>query len=111
MFDIKDIRNVERLPNRYLTLQFTSSKFVVDLRASSDEQCVAFIEILRAKQTLYSITELLVELDSGTNFATKTFRQLMVLTERQQSQWVVDRLDDFFETSNEANARFQTSKI
>jgi hypothetical protein len=55
---------------------------------------------------MYSITELLVELDSGTEFKTKTFKQLMVLSEREQYQWVVGRLDDFFETADETKTRW-----
>jgi hypothetical protein len=104
-FDIKDITHIDRQPGRYVTLRFTSNRFVLDLRCASDEQCSLLIETLHAKQALYSITELLVELDSGTEFMTKTFRQLMVLTEREQSQWVVSRLDDYFETADEDKTR------
>jgi hypothetical protein len=88
-----------------VSLKFTSNRFVLDLRGASDEQCSALVETLHAKQTMYSITELLVELDSGTEFKTKTFKQLMVLSEREQYQWVVGRLDDFFETADETKTR------
>lgn len=80
-------------------IKFSSDKFNIEIRALGDEQSLHLTEILRAKQALYCVDELLSEVDAGTAFRTKTFGTLLVLNERDQYKWVVSHLDELFEAA------------
>jgi hypothetical protein len=101
VYDLRDARNFERPPgSKQLNLVFTDGdKFKLELKFTSEEECTSWTEVLSAKRNLYSINKLLVDLDVGTEFRTKTFGALMILSDREQSQWILDRLDDVFQAA------------
>lgn len=99
MFEIKDIKSIEKSSGgRALSLIF-GDKFRIDLKFDIDE-CASWYEILTAKKSFYSIKELLIDLkDDKVNFATETFSALMVIPIKEQNDWILDQLDDVFEAA------------
>jgi hypothetical protein len=75
-----------------------NSKFKMELRAHTEEQLLEWVEFLLAKRSLFSVDELLVDLTKKKLcFKTVTFQSLMVLREKDQNKWILDRLDEAFE--------------
>jgi hypothetical protein len=97
VYDICDIKNIEKTNNRQFNLYFLNERFKLELKAASDEQCKEWTEVLMAKRSMYSVDELLMTLDTNRmSFKTKTFRSLLVLKEKDQNKFILDRLDDIF---------------
>lgn len=66
----------------------------------SDEQLTEWVEFLLAKKSLYSIDELLVDLSKQRiSFKTKTFQSLMILREKDQNRFILDRLEEYFKVA------------
>jgi hypothetical protein len=101
-YDICEVKNIERPGNRALILYFMNAKFKLELKGLSDEQCNNWTELLIAKKSLYSIDELMVDLiKQKITFATRTFQILMILKEKDQNKWILQKLDEAFEGSVE----------
>lgn len=98
-FEIKDIKAIEKSTSgRVLSLIF-GDKFRIDLKCEVDE-CKIWFEILTAKKAFYSVKELLTDLDNGrTRFVTRTFSALMVIPVTEQNEWIIDHLNDTFESA------------
>lgn len=104
-FDIREIRQIEKPGGRQINLIFMNDKFRLDLKALSDEQFAEWSEVIPAKRSLYSVDELLVDLRSDRiSLRTKTFQSLLFLKDREQNRFVLDKLDEIFNTAS-AEAR------
>lgn len=97
IYDICDIKTIDKTGSRTFTLLFSNERFKLELKTGNDEQCREWTEALLAKRSMYSIDELLVELDTTkVNFKTETFKHLLKLKEKDQNKFILDRLDDIF---------------
>lgn len=97
IYDICDIKTIDKTGSRTFTLLFSNERFKLELKTGNDEQCREWTEALLAKRSMYSIDELLVELDmTKVNFKTETFKHLLKLKEKDQNKFILDRLDDIF---------------
>jgi hypothetical protein len=66
----------------------------------SEEQRREWTEFLLAKRSLFSVDELLVDLSTQRlSFSTKTFQSLMVLREKEQNRFILDRMDEFYKVA------------
>lgn len=96
-FDLCEITNMSRINSKQFILCFMSDKFKLELKAPSSELCVEWKEILAAKRALYSVNDLMTNLEiDHASFVTKTFQSLMILKERDQNEYIMERLDDIF---------------
>ncbi len=92
--------------SRSFVLFFMNGAFKLELKAHSNEHFFEWSELLKAKKSLYSRDELLSDLNlRRVSFRTKTFQSLMVLDEKDQNRFILDRLDDIFETVDEEKAQ------
>lgn len=97
IYDICDIKSIEKTGNRTFTLLFSNERFKLELKTGNDEQCREWTAALSAKRSMYSVDELLVELDTTkVVFKTENFRHLLQLKEKDQNKFILDRLDDIF---------------
>eukprot|EP01038_Epipyxis_sp_PR26KG_P008273 gene8273-11200_t len=97
-YDICDIKSIEKGNNKTFTLYFLNGKFKLELKSISDEVCNEWCEVLLAKKSLYSIDELLLDLNQqNIVFQTTTFQSLLILKEKEQNKWILDRLDESFQ--------------
>ena len=97
-YDICDIKSIEKGNNKTFTLNFLNGKFKLELKSISDEVCNEWCEVLLAKKSLYSIDELLLDLNQqNIVFQTTTFQSLLILKEKEQNKWILDRLDESFQ--------------
>lgn len=96
---ISEIKTVEVTGPRSFVLNFlNSSKFRLELSAPGEHERMEWVTLLEAKRRLYSVDELLADLRADrVSFRTKTFRTLMILPEKDQNKWILDRLDELFE--------------
>lgn len=102
-YDISEVKSLEKVGSHGITLNFlNNSKFKLEIKAAVVTERNEWFEVLDAKKRLYSIDELLndIKLDR-ISFKTKTFSALMQLHEREQNKWILDRLDEAFESSND----------
>ena len=96
-FDLCEVKHFEKQGNKSFCIYFMNDKFKLELRAASDQNCTEWHELLLAKRSLHSVSELLADLNNASiTFKTKMFQDLMVLKERDQNKWVLDRLDEMF---------------
>lgn len=102
-FDICEVKNLEKTHGgRVLCLFFMNDKFKLELKAASERDCSEWYEIILAKKSLYSTTELLAELaQDEVKFVTEAFRTLMTLKERDKNKFLLDRLDEVFQSATE----------
>ena len=74
-----------------------NSKFKLELRALSDEQFAQWSGMLIAKRNLYSIDDLLSDINAQRlSFKTTTFQYLMLLKENDQNKYILDKIDATF---------------
>ena len=109
-YDISEIKNLEKISTHSISMNFMeNTKFKLEIRASQVTERNEWFNILDAKKRLYSVDELLSDLRSDRiSFKTKNFQTLMTLQEKDQNKWILDHLDESFETSsNDTNLALQ----
>ena len=99
-FDISDIREIEttRKPRNFI-VYFLNSKFRLDFTAPSQAAFMAWTNLLEAKRKLYNVDTLLERgfaVDDGTVFQTKLFENILMMKEKHQTVWILNRMDDHF---------------
>jgi hypothetical protein len=101
-YDISEIKSIEKVSTYGIVMSFSddNKKFKLEIKAAQVSERNDWYTLLDAKRKLYSVDELLVDLkNSRISFKTKTFQTLMMLSEREQNKWILDYLDESFETS------------
>ena len=83
-YDLREIKIVECPGDRIVYIQFMNEKFKLELRAISDEQCMEWVNFLKAKIALHSPNTLLSNIDDGAEFQTRTFAALLRLKVQDQ---------------------------
>ena len=97
---ISEITSIEKLTSRAMFIIFSANlKFKIEIKFSGDAECQAWFELLSAKRALYSNHELLVELEEGVQFNTQFFAKLMVMKEKEQNEFILEKIDDVFEAA------------
>ena len=84
VYNTQEMKSITSSEKRLMYIQFNSVKFKLELKALTDESCNQWVELLKCKKELYSVNELLLELDSGVTFQTEAFASLMRLKEDEQ---------------------------
>lgn len=101
VFDLSEVKSIETVGSKIFVLSFQAAgKFKIELSSGNDQERCEWIGILEGKRRLYSVDELLADLQSQRiSFRTKSFQVLMMLKEREQNKWILDRIDEGFHIS------------
>lgn len=102
-FDLAEVSAVEKCDQKGCKVKFLkNTKFQLQLKAETEAEMNEWIEIIRAKIKLYSVDELLADLvGERVSFRTKTFQTLLLLSEKEQNKWILNRLDEAFESGSD----------
>lgn len=102
-YDLAEVKNIEKTSYRGLVLSFlNSTKFKLEIRTMTDNERNEWHAILHGKSKLYSIDELLHDLEHKQfTFQTSFFQSLLSLSEKDQNKWILDHLDELFEISHD----------
>lgn len=111
-YDVAEIKLIEKVGTRGLLLSFMdNTKFKIEVKTALETERNEWETILDAKKKLYSVRELLKEINMDRlSFKTKLFGRLMVLSEREQNMWILDHIDEAFHTLSEDNRLDQLRK-
>lgn len=104
-FDLSEVKVIETVSAKVFVLSFMAAgKFKVEISAGNDQERNEWIGILEGKRRLYSVDELLADIRADRiSFRTKSFQILMMLHEREQNKWILDRIDEGFHISADEN--------
>jgi hypothetical protein len=103
-FDMTEIKSIEKnLNKRIFTLYFMNDKFKLELKTLSDESFLEWTELIVAKRALYSVSQLLTDLNAekGLQFQSPLFKTLLLMKEKDRVDWIVSKFDEVF--SNESS--------
>eukprot|EP00981_Chlorochromonas_danica_P012823 scaffold5444_cov181-Ochromonas_danica.AAC.4 len=98
-FDLGEVSAIDKTENKVCKIRFLkNTKFQLLLKAETEGELLEWMEIIRAKIRLYSIDELLADLvGQKVSFRTNTFQTMLLLSEKEQNRWILNRLDEAFE--------------
>lgn len=98
-FDLGEVSAVDKIENKVCKIRFLkNTKFQLLLKSETEGELLEWMEIIRAKIRLYSIDELLADLvGQKVSFRTNTFQTMLLLSEKEQNRWILNRLDEAFE--------------
>jgi RNA polymerase-binding transcription factor DksA len=116
-YDVSEIQSLEKVGAHGISMNFMhNSKFKLEIKSSSTSERNDWCALLEAKKKLYSFDDLLADIKLvRISFKTKTFQTLMQLHEQEQNKWILDRLDEAFETTKDdhlvAQMRSNSSRL
>lgn len=102
-FDLSEVKSIETQGSKVFVVSFQAAgKFKVELSAGNDQERREWMGIMEGKRRLYSVDELLADLRAERiSFRTRSFQVLMMLQERDQNKWILDRIDEGFHISSD----------
>lgn len=102
-FDLAEISSIDKVDQKICRIKFLkNTKFQLTIKAETESELMEWMEIIRAKIKLYSVDELLADLAGDrVSFRTRTFQVLLLLSEKEQNKWILNRLDEAFESAHD----------
>ena len=100
-YDIAEIKIIEKQSTHGIVMCFmNNSKFKLELKAAQVTERNDWIDFLEAKQKLYSMDDFLSDIKfEAITFRTVLFKSMLLLSEKDQNKWILNRLDEAFEIS------------
>lgn len=108
-YDLAEVKGIEKTSHRGMSLSFlNSTKFKLELRTMADNERNEWFSILEGKSRLYSIDELLSDLQNKQcSFQTTIFQTILSLSERDRNKWVLDLCDEWYEIGQDESTSQQ----